>query len=149
MNKANKSKKDPKVITLHRYFIWCDRMRIHFHEVHKGKTPEEIRQEGISEAYIESFLYMSYWYGGLYVLIEGWEELGLNDPTIDALLENEEYVAFLRRYRNGAFHYKPDYYDQRFQDLWKAGDEIVKWIRDLQEAFSKYFLAITGDTDRT
>jgi len=30
---------------------------------------------------IGSFLYMSYWYGSLYVVVEGWKELGLRNAV--------------------------------------------------------------------
>jgi Resolvase, N terminal domain len=64
-------------------------------------------------AEIESFLYMSYWYGGLYVVIEGWQELSLSDAVIDATLQSPN-VDLLRRYRNGVFHFQRDYNDERF-----------------------------------
>jgi hypothetical protein len=67
--------------TLHRYFIWANQMRVHFDGIISksklGGAPE-----------IESFLYMSYWYAALYVVIEGWRELELADATIDALLQS-------------------------------------------------------------
>ena len=59
-------------------------------------------------------IFMSYWYGGLYAVIEGWQELGLTDPTIDRLLESPN-VELLRRYRNGVFHYQMTYFDDRFR----------------------------------
>jgi hypothetical protein len=84
-------------VTLHRYYIWANRMRTHFDEViSKGMLD--------GKAEIESFLYMSYWYGGLYVVIEGWRELKLTDNTIDILLQSPN-VELLRRYRNAVFHF--------------------------------------------
>lgn len=34
------------------------------------------------------FHYMSYWYAGLFVVVEGWRDLGLQDAEIDGLLES-------------------------------------------------------------
>jgi hypothetical protein len=42
-------------------------------------------------------IFMSYWYGGLYVVVEGWRELRLSDPKIDALLTSQN-VNLLKRY---------------------------------------------------
>ena len=61
--------KKTKPFALHRYFIWSDRMRVHFENTLKNK---EEMDKHIFE--IDAFLYMSYWYGGLYVVIEGWKE---------------------------------------------------------------------------
>jgi len=83
--------------------------------------------------------YMSYWYGGLYVVTEGWQELGLSDPEIDSLLTSE-HVDLLRRYRNGCFHFQADYFDERFRDF-IARQGSVGWISSLHEAFSRWFLA--------
>jgi len=63
-------------------------MRTHFDEVLAQGVPA-------GKAEIESFLYMSYWYGALYVVIEGWRELKLVDPAIDQLLQSSN-VDLLR-----------------------------------------------------
>jgi len=123
------------IVSLHRYFIWCDRMRVHFHQV--------LEEHGAdcalgSRGYIENTLYMSYWYGGLYVVVEGWRELGLSDPEVDRLLASPN-VDLLRRYRNGAFHYQSDYFDSRFVDF-VSEKGTAGWIRELREALSSFFL---------
>jgi hypothetical protein len=88
---------------------------------------------------IEEFLYMSYWYGGLYVVIEGWQSLGLSDPKIDKLLSSEN-VPLLKRYRNATFHYQKKYYDDRFVDFMSKGKDVVFWVRELNRQFGRYFL---------
>lgn len=128
----------PTVVTLHRYFIWCNRMRTHFDEILDAGTLSEEADWYDKEA-IESFMYMSYWYAGLYVVIEGWKELGLTDSTIDGLLASPN-VDLLRRYRNGAFHFQKTYFDERFTDFMKTEMQTVEWIRDLNRAFGGYFL---------
>jgi hypothetical protein len=106
----------PEIITLHRYFIWADRMRVHFDEVLKkmssGSVPDDLLKK---EKGIETFLYMSLWYVTFYVLIEGWQELGLSDPKIDVLLKSKN-VDLLRRCRNGVFHFQKEYVDDRLQN---------------------------------
>jgi len=124
---------DPALITLHRYYIWANRMRTHFDDLLEKEGYQTTRGE------IESFLYMSYWYGGLYVVIEGWQELKLREPTIDRLLDSPN-VDLLRRYRNGVFHFQSDYSDDRFTDFMHEGKHAVQWVRDLTLHLGRYFL---------
>ena len=84
-------------------------------------------------------MYSSYWFAALYVLIEGWKKLGLNDIKIDTLLKSE-YCDLLRRYRNGVFHYQEDYFDRRFKEFYDEGDDIADWVNEVHEEFSRYFL---------
>jgi len=82
---------------------------------------------------------MSYWYGGLYVVIEGWIELALQDKAVNTLL-NSPNVDLLKRYRHGVFHFQKEYYDKRFTEFITEGQNCVVWVRQLREAFSNYFL---------
>jgi hypothetical protein len=83
-------------------------------------------------------IFMSYWYGGLYVVIEGWQELGLRDPTIDSLLASSN-VSLLKRFRNGVFHFQREYFDARFSEILQSSDS-VPWVSELSSAFGGYFL---------
>lgn len=127
-----------EVASLHRYYIWQNQVRVHFHdELREARE----RGEGLthsSEAGITVFLYMSYWYAGLYVVIEGWRELGLQDDEIGQLLDSPN-VDLLRRYRNGVFHFQRTYYDERFIDLLRGAD-VVDWTRALNSAFGRALL---------
>lgn len=125
---------DDKIVTLHRYFIWADRMRVHFDSLlPKDKTK-------IAGALgIKLFLYMSYWYGGLYVVIEGWQHLRLSDERINELLQSPN-VDLLRRYRNATFHYQEDYEDKKFRAFMDMGLEAIIWIRSLNSEFGRYLL---------
>jgi hypothetical protein len=42
-------------------------------------------------------IFMSYWYGSLYVVIEGWKQLRLRDPKIDPLLLSPNVSNFQKR----------------------------------------------------
>jgi hypothetical protein len=124
-----------EIAALHRYFIWSNRMRTHFDEVlqEHGTTGSPTSPAGV-----ERFLYLSYWYGGLYVVVEGWRALKLSDPYVDRLLESPN-VGLLRRYRNGAFHYQPSYFDGRFVDFFSQ-EGTAAWVRDLNSALGSFFL---------
>lgn len=124
----------PPTFALHRYFIWANRMRHHF-----DTLLDLVRGDLSDQHFIEATLYMSYWYSGLYVVIEGWKELGLHDPSIDALLMSPN-VDLLRRYRNGTFHFQSNYMDSRFRQFVEEGIEPATWVRELNQQFGRFFL---------
>ena len=121
------------LITLHRYYIWANKLRVDFQDILKNKNK-------ISKAQyeVESLMYMSLWYGTLYVVIEGWQNLKLKDQVIDSLLKSK-YTNLLKRYRNGVFHFQKKYKDKRFDDLDKEKD-AVKWIINLNKEFGRFFM---------
>lgn len=121
------------LITLHRYYIWANKLRVDFQNILKNKGK-------LSKAKydIEALMYMSLWYGMLYVVIEGWQNLKLNDEIIDKLLKSQ-YTNLLKRYRNGVFHFQKKYKDERFDNLDKEKD-AVKWIVDVNKEFGRFFL---------
>lgn len=126
------------VFTLHRYYIWANKMRELFYQLVPtvASDPEHDR---FSPAAIEADLYMSFWYGEVFVVIEGWKELGLADPAVDALLASPN-VELLRRYRNGVFHFQKDYFDERFLAFMRDGKDAAGWVGALNRAFGAYFL---------
>ena len=125
---------DLPVLTLHRYFIWANRMRVHFDEVVR-RGPDEVEHYEL-----ETFLYLSYWYAATYVVVEGWKDCNLSDEAVDDLLESPN-VALLKKYRHGVFHFRSQYFDEeRFAPLITEGKNVVEWIRSLMVALSLFFL---------
>jgi hypothetical protein len=127
--------KDSEMFNLYKYFIWADRMKNAFDDlfqqnIQKTFTPTQFE--------IEYNFYMSYWFSGLYVVIEGWQQLGLKDKSIGALL-NSQNVQLLRRYRNGIFHFQKDYFDERFLVFLRDGISRIEWIRKLHQEFDRFF----------
>ncbi|MCK4798503.1 MAG: hypothetical protein KAT05_14070 [Spirochaetes bacterium] len=100
----------------------------------------EILEKGSETKYyqIESNMHMDIWYGLLYVVIEGWQELKLTDDKINELLESNN-VGLLKRYRNGVFHYQKEYNDKRFENFFKESG-TVEWIRSLNREMGRWFL---------
>ncbi len=133
-----KNKLTPEIITLHRYFIWADRMRVHF-DYTLGKSKPSSSESYKKKVEIDTFLYMSLWYGMFYVLIEGWEDMKLKDKKIDELLKSKN-VKLLKKYRNGVFHFHKKYYDKHFIELMSNGEDVANWIRTLRDEFSRWFL---------
>ena len=128
---------DNPVNILHRYFIWANKMRIHFDETLE-KHPNQPNNE--HQFGIESMMYMSLWYGLLYVVVEGWSSLGLSNATIDGLLGSPN-AELLKRYRNASFHYpkRRKYNDERFENFFQE-PTTVEWTRKLNSEFGRYFL---------
>lgn len=132
---SNKVEKNT-IFILHRYFIWANRMRTYFYEIlSKSKNNEDKKIRDI-----ELMMYMSLWYGLLYVVIEGWRKLGLKDYKVDELLKSSN-VDLLRKYRNGVFHYpkKQKYNDERFESFYEQ-ETTVEWVRQLNSEFGRFFL---------
>ena len=126
--------------SLHRYFIWADRMRVHFEECLDNKIAMggEIKTLGDSMEVL-MYPYMAYWYSGMYVVVEGWRDLKLTDEKIDKLLESEN-VCRLKRFRNGSFHFQKNYFSKKFFDFMPEDENTAKWIRELRNEFSRFFL---------
>jgi hypothetical protein len=130
-----------KAHALHRYWIWANYMRTQFYAVLEKASARGEAVELADESGIHALMFMSYWYAGLHVVVEGWNELGLKDAEVEGLLDSPN-VELLRRYRNGVFHFQAVYYDERFVALIRDGENVAGWVRDLNNAFGRVFLEI-------
>lgn len=101
--------------------------------------PGKLPVDGFSYLATNPGTFMSYWYGSLYTVIEGWRELGLHDPKIDQLLTSPNVEA-LRLFRNATFHYQSQWLHVKHHTF-MASPDSVPWVRRLHAAFSRYFLA--------
>ena len=125
---------DEYIFTLHKYFIWADRMRYHFKQI-----LEDGCQSINSKERILANLYMSCWYAHIYVVIEGQKKLGLSDTKIDKLLKSPN-VDLLKLYRNGVFHFHKNYLGEPFLGFIQKGQNSVQWVHELHNEFSRFFL---------
>jgi hypothetical protein len=130
------------LLSLHRYFVVASRMQHHFESnLVPFENTESATQEDPNWAVLELFAgprgnFMYYWYASLYVVVEGFQSLHLNDPTIEALVQSPNANA-LRRCRNAVFHFRPSYLSARSLKLISAPD-FVRWVRELMTAFRAY-----------
>jgi hypothetical protein len=123
-----------RVFALWRYFMWCQMQR---DDVDAFKITSET--DFFDSIEIQRwFKDLSYWYAGLYVVCEGWQELKLTDPVIDPLLASS-YLGVLKRYRNGVFHYQREYFDSRIKEGIQAGEPFEQWVKELMLQFRRYF----------
>lgn len=128
---------DKALFALHKYFISANQMRQDFDEL-LAKSASAPR--GLDVRLVKLNIYMSYWYAGVYVVIEGWKRLHLADREIELQLQDEARVHLLEEFRHYVYHYHADYFDKRYKDLINRGAEIVPWIRILWKSFGRYFL---------
>lgn len=131
-------------IALHRYFIWCNNFenaykQVVLNELAKGRG---IQRDQIDQFVISAVFNMSYWYGALYVVIEGYRKLQLRDPEVNSLLKKKRKVQLLKEYRHGVFHFQAEYWDQRFMNF-VSEQGTAEWAIRLHGAFSAFFLRET------
>lgn len=123
--------------SLSRYYGWCDLMKMHFTQV-AAQLNSESRDIGLTKLLAQA--YMCYWYGGLYVVIEGYRNLKLADPAIDDLLGSHN-ARLLKCFRHGVFHYQRKYFDKRFMNFITQGENVVPWVASLHRVFDRLFAA--------
>ena len=105
------------------------------------ENAESATQEDPNRAALELFAgprrnFMYYWYASLYVVIEDFQKLQLNDPAIEAIVQSPNANA-LRRCRKAVFHFRPSYLSARSLERISAPD-FVGWVRELMIAFRAY-----------
>lgn len=86
-------------------------------------------------------LKMCLWYGMLYVVVEGWRDVGLSDPEIDRLLASPN-TELLRHFRNGMFHFQKDQWlPPKLSNFLAPSNQTVEWVRALTAEFRRYLMA--------
>lgn len=118
-----------------RYLHWADLHRSNFDAWIKADHDIADDCQGW-----EFIALMSAWYASLWVVLEGWNEVPLSDPSVDELLSvAPRYKELLRRYRNGVFHYQPRLAARRLFDFLDEGEETVYWTHLLHEEFCRFY----------
>lgn len=124
---------DESFISLHKYFLSADR----FKKLFQDYLNNEYDQDGQPEDPVLNN-YMLTWYGSLFVVVEGWQKLKLQNEKVDEFLENADFIDKLRRCRNGVFHYQEQYYPKKIVEFFDEGS--AKWISGLHDSISTHFL---------
>jgi hypothetical protein len=135
---------DEELLSLHRYYLAANQQRVQFEQVLQDQATDHGGAPVYAgENWNESWLWMSYWYAGLYVVIEGWRDIGLEDEHVDRLLDSSN-VELLRRFRNGTFHYQRKYWSEKLVELIRDGQDVPHWVSELNRMFGRYFLIRFG-----
>ena len=133
----------PAPLSLYHYFVVAARMQHHFES--NLVAVEESGVAALQDPDLAAFElfsgprgnFMYYWYASLCVVVQGFRNLKLVDPRVDALLASPNVKA-LRRCWNGVFHFQPDYFSAKLLEPMQAPD-FIGWVRELMEAFRAYF----------
>ena len=126
---------DNAIHALHRYFVWANRLRQQFEDSVRAQGPPPTQDgKALREWFLVPFFHLSYWLATLYVVVDGWRELGLASKPVDALLDPTR-LELLRRYRNGVYHFQADYFDSRFANFLDSED-TVEWASALHDKLS-------------
>lgn len=131
---------DEELVALYRYFVWANNMKVNFEDTLKRTGAVDL---GSTDGFYVA-MYMSLWYGCLYVVIEGWRALQLVDADIDVFLSSAN-VNLLRRYRNATFHYHKEYLHEKFLAFLREGEATATWVRGMHNAFAAYFAHEFGE----
>lgn len=140
-------KSDMAIRSLHRYYIHTTLLKKKFEEeAQKGDhivtshdDPEmNTVLTGINLGVMPVGTYMEYWYGGLYVVCEGWKDLKLEDSEIDRLLKDKLFDS-LKLFRNSVFHFQKDYCSLK-KNSFINSERSVDYVRSLSEELGRWFL---------
>jgi len=149
---SRESCKDPEqkqhmeIMSLHGYYIHTTLMKKRYeeellkgdHVVTEYDDPAmNIIVTGLKLGAMPVGTYMEYWYGGLFAVCEGCQELRLTDEVLDKLLDDPK-LETLRRFRNAAFHFQRDYLSSKKTEFIEA-DGSVAYIRELSKEFGRWF----------
>lgn len=126
--------------SLHKHFLAADAIKqLIFAKIPVDSSTRKFSPE-LQEAaqQFSSMLRLQIFYALIYVVVEGYKELGCKDEGIDRLLENSENVDNMRRFRNANFHYQEDPFSPKLVDfLDSEGSE--DWVRALYFSFDNFF----------
>lgn len=129
------------LLALHRYWIHAARLGLHFKAAAQQVRPAPEVPQGLMTGAIlisDANILMTYWFGALQVVIEGYRELRCEDPEIEALLRSPN-ANLLRRFRNAAFHYQRDAAPDKLIALLDS-DEALEWVQALERALGESIL---------
>jgi hypothetical protein len=89
-----------------------------------------------------------HWLASLYVVIEGWKELGQDDRLISALLTKyDDYYQRMRRFRNAVFHYQASPLSEKLTEFLEPTSEVHPWAMALQFEFQRVLLGLVPTDD--
>jgi hypothetical protein len=132
---------DPKLFALHGHWATADAVRYALFHVSNDPAEAAVMKELGPElgelARLQSTMFrLSVFYGLLYVVVEGYREVGQPSEAIDKLLE-EDHVNRLRLFRNAVFHYQKEPISPKLLGFLTQPESEV-WIKKLHREFEKY-----------
>jgi hypothetical protein len=124
------------LLILHKYWLWSNTMRMKFYEqMDQLDEIKEFQKFIVSEVGV----FMMYWYSSLYVVIEEYQKLNMQDEVIDSLCKDVEKINLLRLFRNSTFHVQDSYYSEKYIDF-IATKNTAEWVSNLSCNLGKFLL---------
>lgn len=108
---------------------------IHWSNIQYKNYKDNLRDD---DEYAIYFGTQSHWMASLYVVIEGWNELGHSDSIIDRVLHAySDYILILKRCRNAVYHFQKTQLEKRILEACRQ-TEMLCWMEALREEFERY-----------
>ena len=111
------------------HFVPCDIIYQHYQQIKPlffaPRTQDQVGQQFLA--------YTHLWMALLYVVADGFKELGLSDPTLSPIIDL--HLDDLRIFRNSVFHFQKD--DRKRVQFHDA--DKFNWAQDLHVAFQRFF----------
>lgn len=130
---------DIRMQALYHYWVNCnDIWNLVFVQC-KNNLRISITEEVVEDAYFWARVNrLSIAYALLYVVIEGYKKLKINDERIDFLLSENDFLNKLRLFRNACFHFHNKPLPRKIRDFFMLKD-TADWALNIRWAFEKYF----------
>lgn len=131
---------DPNLISLHKHWCTADAVKqfitSDIPNMDKSDLPPWLASLGSLHSQMSR---ICVWYALLYVIVEGFKDLNLSHSAVDKCLVNDEYVNYLRRFRNAVFHYQKNPFSEKLLQFLEAEDSEI-WIKELNKALEQFFI---------
>lgn len=128
--------KEARLRALHRYFLAAARMRQDFWDFYRQHHESAGRD---SELYVDFFTYLSLWYSTLWVALDGWKQLGVEDAALGEALEDPR-TLLLRDFRNATLHFDSTFPAKRHMALIDAS-QAAGWVFYVHAKLERAILA--------
>jgi hypothetical protein len=123
-----------EIVVWSRYLTWCEDHYRRFDDL----MAKDSTHEGAAD-YAWFFARIAHWYASLWVVVEGWRELGLRDNIIDGLLRNGHALCDLfRQFHNSVYHYRRDFFDSGIVAPLNEGEAAIPWAHALRSEFRRF-----------
>ena len=84
-------------------------------------------------------MYLDFWYSSLFVAIEGYEKLGLQNMEVENLLSSPMQTK-LRKYRGGTYYFREKYFDDDIRNF-LTDKTSGEWLSSLDMALGTFLLS--------
>jgi hypothetical protein len=128
------------LVALHRHFLAADAVKqFLLVDMPVDAKTSRLRDDILELAQLWSrALRLQVFYALIYVVVEGYVELGGRDSSVDPLLAQSHFVEAFRRFRNATFHFQEDPFSSKLLEFMEAEDS-EKWAHDLFAALKSFF----------